>query len=111
MRQLSFWTVIFALLMPLTVRVAHAQQSPSPGQAAETIRSTLVQIQLSMRDDPAGARVRLDSIRTGYTTTLAPAIAAYAAQSDAHARAGFSLADQALVGGDEAAFAAARAQI
>ena len=111
MRRLSFWTVLFALLMLLTARVAQAQQSPSPGQTAETIRSTLVQIQLRMRDDPAGARVRLDSIRTRYTTTLAPAIAAYAAQSDAHARAGFSLADQALVGGDEAAFAAARAQI
>jgi hypothetical protein len=56
MRRLSFWTALFVLLMLLTVRVAQAQQSPSPGQAAETIRSTLVQIQLRMRDDPAGAR-------------------------------------------------------
>lgn len=72
MRRLSFWTVLFALLMLLTARVAQAQQSPSPGQAAEAIRTTLVQILLHMRDDPAGARVRLDTTRTRYTTTLAP---------------------------------------
>lgn len=110
MRRLPVWTVCFALSVLLMTPVAQAQ-SPSPGQSAETIRTTLVQIQLSMRTDPAGARVRLDALRTRYATTLAPTIAVYAAHVDAHARAGFAHADQALSAGNEATFAAARAQI
>lgn len=101
-----------ALILAIMLLAPHVAlaRSPAPGQTAEQIRAALVQAQLRMLDDPAGARARLAEARASYDS-LAPTIAMYAPGADARARAGFTDAEQALATGDMPAFAVARARI
>ncbi|MCS7289534.1 MAG: hypothetical protein NZ699_10430 [Roseiflexus sp.] len=50
------FAIAFLLIFFFLTPSAAPAQSPAPGRTAELIRAVLVQIQLQMRDDPAGAR-------------------------------------------------------
>ena len=102
-----------SLLLTLTAAVAtawpapvHAQQTP--GQAAESLRSLLVQAQLAWSDDPATAGRTVAQAEALYREALAPALAAAAPEAAARVEAG--LADAAAAQ-DPATLAAARAQV
>ncbi|MCS6939685.1 MAG: FTR1 family protein [Roseiflexus sp.] len=104
------FAIAFLLIFFFLTPSAAPAQSPAPGRTAELIRAVLVQIQLQMRDDPAGARARLAEAHDAYAS-MSPTIARYAPDADARARAGFTDAEQALTTGDAPAFAVARSHI
>ncbi|MDW8212871.1 MAG: hypothetical protein RMJ55_04895 [Roseiflexaceae bacterium] len=104
------FAIAFLLIFFFLTPSAAPAQSPAPGRTAELIRAVLVQIQLQMRDDPAGARARLAEAHDAYAS-MSPTNARYAPDADARARAGFTDAEQALTTGDAPAFAVARSHI
>lgn len=108
----SCLSCIFTLILALVLLAPPVAltQSLAPGQIAEQIRATLVQVQLQMHDNPAEARALLAGVRDSYTS-LAPTIALYASAADARARTGFIDAERALIADDAPAFAVARARI
>lgn len=110
MRYLLRSVVALILALVLLAPYGVLAQSLAPGQIAEQIRAALVQVQLQMRDDPAGARARLAEVQDSYAA-LAPTIATDAPDADTRARVGFMDAERALAADDAPAFAAARARI
>ncbi|MCU0492221.1 MAG: FTR1 family protein [Chloroflexaceae bacterium] len=103
-RCFALLLAVLACCLPIP---AFAQQQ-SPAEAGESIRATLVQLQLKLND---AAAPQLEAARQTYTSALAPTLARSAAANDNTVREGFAAAAQALRAGDGAAFADARAQI
>ncbi|MCS6888252.1 FTR1 family protein [Chloroflexus sp.] len=102
------WLLLIMAMCHLGVAGVYAQ-SPAPGQIAERIRATLVQIQVNAAN-LATAQDQLAALRREYSL-LATTIARYAPTADAAAQRGFDAAEQALAAADLPRFAAARAEI
>lgn len=83
----------------------------TPPQAAETVRSALLQAQLALPADPAAAQAHLAAAQAAYATALAPTLATRAAEAEGRAGDGLVLAGEALAAGDGPALAGARAQL
>ena len=99
---------LFALLAwPATVASA---ATDSPAQVAEQIRTTLVQAQLALADDPDTAQALLDQAKDAYTNLKTNTPTAAAAQTE-RVQNGFAQLDHALATSNQAAFAAGRAQV
>lgn len=107
--QRSFLWLLIAV-MGMSLRPSNAQaQVQAPGQLAEYIRATLVQIQLHAVDRTT-AQNQLADVRRAYQG-LAATLARYAPDADAAIQSGFDDAKQALAASDLPRFAAARTQI
>jgi high-affinity iron transporter len=102
--------VVVALALTLLAPAARAQEV-APSRSAEALRSALLQGQLGLADDPAAARAALDEARAAYAGGLAAPIRTAAPATESRLRAGFELAESAIVTGDQEAYAAGRAQI
>ena len=104
----AFLVAIFAASNIWGVAIA---ASNSPAQTAELIRSSLVQAQLDLADDPETTTALIEEAKTAYRTELLELIAA--ANPDAHQRilSAFEALTRSVSQADAVAFAAARAQI
>ncbi|MEZ4767435.1 MAG: hypothetical protein R2844_03305 [Caldilineales bacterium] len=80
----------------------------TPTDAAEQIRSALVEAQLALATDPAAALALAEESDASYAATLAPRIAAAAPEAHGRALAAFARLAEAARTGDAVAFAAAR---
>lgn len=84
---------------------------PAPSQAAETMRTNLLQAQLALTtDNREGQRLLAEAVNQ-YKTALAPVLNEKVAAAASAAQTGLTAAEQALTEGDVPAFAAARAQV
>ena len=92
------------LLMPFTSQA----QGIAPPQAAEAIRSDLLQAQLALSREPASAQRQVADIQRQYAALLAPQLAAAAPATEARASAALVALAQAT---EAPRFAAARAQL
>jgi high-affinity iron transporter len=112
-RRSTTYAALAGLLAALLSVIPIARAADvSPLEAAERIRAGLLAAQLTLvpgADRPAPAR--LDPLIDAYAQTLRPTFRVTAAAADQRARSGFDLARSAVAAGDQAAFAAARAQI
>src|ERR1044071_5981849 len=83
--------------------------STAPAQTAESIRTSLINAQLSLAADPDRSALLVNEAKATYQTELSNAIAG--SDDEVHSRilAGFETLSQTVSGGDGASFAAARA--
>ncbi len=105
--NLALAVLLAALLWPAYVLA----EENTPAQAAEIIRTQLLQAQLALGSNPAEAEQLLAEAYQLYNTTVARTLTGEAPETAARIEAGFVVAAQALSNGDAAAFAAGRAQI
>lgn len=107
------WTVLSLMVIGCLALgwAAPAQAQDAPGQAAETLRSLLVQAQLAMSDDPAAAGEMVQTAAVLYQDALAPTLSAAAPQAAQRAAAGLAEAAEAAAASDPIHLAAARAQV
>ena len=103
--------VLIATLAASNLLGAASAASTSPAQAAETIRSALVQAQLSLTNDARGSADLVQDAETMYQTALSTGIST--SNSEAHLRivSAFKALKESIVESDAVSFAAARAQI
>ena len=102
--------LIVTLAASNTVGAAFAV-SISPAQIAESIRSSLIQAQLNLTNDPSQSSQLVQDAETAYQTGLSNWFVE--TNPDAHLRilSGFKVLNQSLESGDVVAFASARAQV
>lgn len=86
-------------------------KNPSPAQAAENLRTNLLQAQLALTGDPAEAQRWVAEARETYADLLAARLAEAAPETRQRIEAGFAAAEEALTANDSLALAMARAQI
>jgi high-affinity iron transporter len=86
-------------------------KNPSPAQAAETVRTELLQAQLALAANPAEAQRRVAGAHQMYSDSLAAALAKAAPEAQRQVEAGFVAAEVALAANDGPALAMARAQV
>ncbi|MBI5566027.1 MAG: FTR1 family protein [Chloroflexi bacterium] len=108
-RPLFISLLIVGLLMLQTPLVRAADQSPA--QLGEIIRSALMQAQLYLENDQTAAQAALDRAAAAYAGDFASTLHAAQPEGDATIRSGLRAARHALIPGDAALFAAARAQV
>src|SRR6185503_7928328 len=103
--------VLIATLAASNLLGAASAASTSPAQAAETIRSALVQAQLSLTNDARVSAALVQDAETTYQTALSTGIST--SNSEAHLRivSAFKALKESIVESDAVSFAAARAQI
>jgi high-affinity iron transporter len=106
-----FIAILIVMLAALNLLGVASAASSSPAQAAELIRASLVQAQLSLTGDPNASAVLVQEAETTYRTTLSDEIAAV--NPDAHLRilSAYEALTDSVSRGDNVSFAAARAQI
>lgn len=102
---------LLALALLLAGVTAGQAEGLSPGQAAETMRSLLVESQLLASSDPAGAAMALDAARATYDDNLAPTLRQLAPDAHARVEAGLAQAAQAVEARTPIPLADARAQV
>ncbi len=86
-------------------------QNPSPAQAAETLRTALLQAQLTLPSEPVEAQRQVAEARDTYIRLLAAPLTKAAPETHRRIEAGFAAAETALETQDAPALAVARAQI
>jgi high-affinity iron transporter len=103
--------VLLAMFAASLLRGAARAVSDSPAQTAEFIRSTLVQAQLSLVNDPKISAILVEDAETAYQTGLSSRIAV--SNPDAHLRvlSAFETLPDSIVRGDATSFAGERAQV
>ncbi len=104
-------SVVLLALITLVWPIFVFAEANTPAQAAEVIRTHLLQAQLALSTDPAEAQQLLAEAHRIYDTSLAPTLAYIAPETAGRLQAGFAATEQALTSGDAPAFAAARAQV
>jgi high-affinity iron transporter len=87
-----------------------AAQTAAPADSAEQIRRALVDAQLVMASDPAGALDSVSAAEATFAATLAPQLEASAPAANARIEAAFAALLASAKAADAPAFAAARAQ-
>ena len=106
-----FSALLVAIIAASNIWGATMAASNSPAQTAESIRSSLVQAQLDLADDPGTTAVLITDAKTAYQSELSELIAA--ANPDAQRRilSAFEVLTESVSQADAVTFAAARAQI
>lgn len=101
------------LALPQAAAAQTAAETPSAAlvTAAETLRSTLVEVQMEQPYDLAAAQSALAAAQANYSRSFAAAFADDAPAAAQQIEAAFAAAQQALVDGNAPALAAARAAI
>jgi len=103
------WLLLIGIIVFLVTPDTFAQ-TPSPGQIAEHIRASLIQIQLNEANNPTTAQAHLNELYRQYTAIRSD-IVHYSVTADNIIQHGFRSAATALETSDMSGFAAARAQI
>ncbi len=105
--------ILVAMFAACNMLGAARAVSESPAQIAESIRSSLVQAQVSLTNDSEAAALLVQDAKTAYQTGLSNQIAV--SDPDAHLRvlSAFETLTNSIAGGngDTTSFAAARAQV
>ncbi len=109
MRKLiMLFVALFAfVIQPLSLWAAE----PVPAQLAETMRTVLVQAQITFTSDPNSTQQALVMAQSTYGGDFAATLRRADTAADARVSAGLNGAQEAIQHGDAAAFAAARAQV
>jgi len=109
MRKLiMLFVALFAfVIQPLSLWAAE----PVPAQLAETMRTVLVQAQITFTSDPNSTQQALVMAQSTYAGDFAATLRRADTTADARVSAGLNGAQEAIQHGDAAAFAAARAQV
>ena len=109
MRKLiMLFVALFAfVIQPLSLWAAE----PVPAQLAETMRTVLVQAQITFTSDPNSTQQALALAQSTYAGDFAATLRRADTAADARVSAGLNAAQEAIQRGDAAAFAAARAQV
>jgi len=102
---------IVCLLVCLLLPAVAIGQSDSPAHAADTLRSALIQAQLTLPSDLSNAQQALATAQTTYHAALAPVLLRAAPDAGERVQAGFDAAEQAISATNAPALAAACAQI
>lgn len=107
-RLMLMLLTLFALLLTSEYTLAG---TPAPAEAAETLRTDLLQAQLALSNDPAEARRLVAGAQESYQAALADLLTQVTPEAHRRVQAGFVAAEQALAANDGLALAIARAQI
>lgn len=107
-RLMLMLLTLFALLLTSEYTLAG---TPAPAEAAETLRTDLLQAQLALSNDPAEARRLVSGAQESYQAALADLLTQVTPEAHRRVQAGFAAAEQALAANDGPALAIARAQI
>ncbi len=107
-RLMLMLLTLFALLLTPEYTLAG---TPAPAEAAETLRTDLLQAQLALSNDPAEARRLVSGAQESYQAALADLLTQVTPEAHRRVQAGFAAAEQALAANDGPALAIARAQI
>jgi high-affinity iron transporter len=107
--------LVAVLVIVFSVAVAPLQaasaSSLTPAQAAEAIRSALVQAQLDVSRNPSEVHDKLSAAQSAYESNLAEAITIADPTVAAQIESGFENLSEAELNADAVAFAAARAEV
>ena len=104
---LAILTLIILLLSPPYALA----ESPTPAQAAETLRVDLLQAQLALTNNPAEAQRLVTRAQEAYNGVLSDSLVEAAPEAHQRIQAGFTAVEAALAANDGPALALARAQI
>jgi high-affinity iron transporter len=110
--QKRFLIAMFVAMFAASTSLGAARAvSDSPAQIAESIRTSLVQAQLSLTNDASTSASLVQDAETAYQTGLASQIAV--SDADAHQRviSAFEILKESVSRSDATSFAAARAQV
>ncbi|MBI1878137.1 MAG: hypothetical protein HYR94_07910 [Chloroflexi bacterium] len=102
---------LLTLMLLLTIPAYAQAETSSPAQAAETLRTDLLQAQLALTNDPAEAQQFVVGAKALYQDALADRLAEAVPEAHQRIQAGFAAAEKALATNDDPALAIARAQI
>jgi high-affinity iron transporter len=106
-----FIALLIAMLAASNLLGAVLAASTSPAQAAESIRASLVQAQLSLTGDPNASAVLLQEVEATYQTALSDKIAAVDPDSHLRILSAFEDLADSISRGETVSFAAARAHV
>ncbi len=99
------------LCLALSSTLPATAQAASPANSAEQIRRVLVDAQLAMISDPAGAREAVSAAEATFFAALSPQLSASAPEANARVEAGFAIMRASAEAADAPALAAARAEV
>lgn len=94
----------------LTTALPTLAQSASPADSAEQVRRALVDAQLAMITDPAGARDTVSTAQANYAEALSPQLSAAVPEANARIETAFAAMLASAEAADSTGFAAARSQ-
>ncbi|HRX03758.1 MAG TPA: iron permease, partial [Anaerolineae bacterium] len=94
----------------LTTALPALAQSASPADSAEQVRRALVDAQLAMITDPAGARDTVSTAQANYAEALSPQLSAAVPEANARIETAFAAMLASAEAADSTGFAAARSQ-
>ncbi len=110
-QRLLYFALVVVLLWPGAALAQADQNGVAPAQAAETVRTALVQAQLALTSEPTTAAEQLAQAATTYQTTWTQPLRQSAPAIDQQIQAAFKVAQEAVQTGDALALAVARTQI
>ena len=106
-----YFALVVILLCPVAAFAQSDQNRVAPGQAAETLRTALVQAQLALTSEPTTAAEQLTEAVTTYGATWVQPLRQSAPAVDQQIQAALQAAQAAVQAGDATALAVARAQV
>jgi len=106
-----YFALVVILLWPVAAFAQSDQNRVAPGQAAETLRTALVQAQLALTSEPTTAAEQLTEAVTTYGATWVQPLRQSAPAVDQQIQAALQAAQAAVQAGDATALAVARAQV
>lgn len=109
LRRLSV-AFLIGLAASIPVEAAFASQ-PTPAQTAESIRSALVDAQLTLTSDPVAALTEVQQAEANYQSQFETTLSVSAPEANERVVDGFSTLKASVEATDSATFAAARAQV
>ena len=92
--------LVVCLMVLLVSPVYALAETPSPAQAAETLRADLLRAQLALTQDAAEAQRLITTAQETYKARLAAGLAQSAPEAQQRIQAGFVAANKALPDGD-----------
>ncbi|MCE7986809.1 MAG: iron permease [Caldilinea sp. CFX5] len=110
-QRLIYLALVLVLLWPGAAFAQSEPKSVAPAQAAETLRTALVQAQLAITSEPATAAEQLAQAVTTYQAAWAQPLRQSAPAVDQQIQAAFMAAQAAVQAGDATALAVARTQV
>lgn len=106
-----YFALVVVLLWPGAAFAQSGQNGAAPAQAAETLRTALVQAQLALISEPTTAAEQLMAAVTTYQATWTQPLRQSAPTVDQQIQAAFQAAEKAVQGNDATALAIARTQV
>src|SRR5262249_53067471 len=111
MSRLSIFAIAIVLVLVSLIPISAHAAEISLFQRADDIRVALLNAQLNLSDDPAGAAQDVSNAQQAYAGNFAQTLAKASPDADQRIRGGLTLAQHAVTANDIVALADARSQV